>query len=287
MSDRGEYASIPKVLIDGPDFQQLPANARFVFLALCLTFNGLGIEVRYPDALVAELVAQTGLDGDTVRYALDDLEKAHWVSRESNVVWLRGRLTHSGLTVANAKKHVPHVRKVVAGLPRLAIVAEFVGCFREWFEEDGKRIDSFAWTSSSLSKAKRKGTDSLSIAYRKPTDSQDLPKNFPNQDVDTSATALPSRNWVAEGATYWRARIGDIAEPRFGKALSGCVALHGWPAVFSAMQEYAAGGQGGKTKKVEWFAQDVVRWIAESNEPLIDEYGCPTPKADRIVRASA
>jgi hypothetical protein len=284
MSERGEYASIPKVLIDGPDFQRLPPNARFVFLALSLTFNGLGIEVRYPEAVVAELVAQTGLAADQVRLALDVLEHEHWVKREGNVMWLVGRLDHSGLTAANVKKHVPHVRKVVAGLPRLAIVREFVLRYSAWFEDGGKRIDSFAWVGSSLSKGNRKPTDSLSIAYRKPTDSQELPKNFPrtSQTKVTDADAPDPKSWVAEAVDFWRAKVGETTYPRLGKALSGCVTQHGWPVVKGALAEYAEHPANGKPKKLEWFAQDIVRWIAEANEP-VERDGVLTEKGRRFM----
>jgi hypothetical protein len=290
MSERGEYASIPKVLLDGPDFQRLPPNARFAFLAMCLTFNGLGIEVRYPEALVADLVAQTGLTADEVRKTLDVLEHQQWIRREANIVWLKGRLDHSGLTLSNPKKHVPHVRKVVAGLPRLDIVREFVLHYSAWFEDEaGKRIDSLSWVGASLSKRYRKptdrlskGIDRLSIVDQYPTDSQELPKNFPNQDVITAADASEPKSWVAEAVDFWRAKVGETTHPRLGKALSGCVTQHGWPLVREALAEYAEQPANGRPKKLEWFAQDIVRWIAEAKEPL-EQDGVLTAKGRRFM----
>jgi hypothetical protein len=290
VSDRGEYASIPKVLPNGPDYQRLPANARFIFMTLCLTFNGLGIEIRYPEALIAELAAQTGLTADALRLNLDILEHENWIKREGNIVWLIGRLDHSGLTVANAKKHVPHVRKVVAGLPRLGIVREYVLRNRAWFEdEDGKLIDSLSWVGAKLSKAYRKpidrvskGIDSLSIANRLPTDSQELPNNFPNQDVGTASGDADPNNWVADGYTIWTAKVGATTHARLGKALSALEKQHGWPVVRAALVEYVE-TPSTRPKKLEWFAEDVVRWIAESKEPLVADGGVLTAKGRRFM----
>jgi hypothetical protein len=290
MSERGEYASIPKVLLDGPDFQRLPPNARFAFLAMCLTFNGLGIEVRYPEALVADLVAQTGLTADEVRKTLDVLEHQQWIRREANIVWLKGRLDHSGLTLSNPKKHVPHVRKVVAGLPRLDIVREFVLHYSAWFEDEaGKRIDSLSWVGASLSKRYRKptdrlskGIDTLSIADRLPTDSQELPKNFPNQDVITAADASVAKNWVADFTQLWRDKVGHITEGHLGKATTATVEKHGIPTVREALAEYAEHPPNGRAKKIEWFNADIVRWIAEAKEPL-EQDGVLTAKGRRFM----
>src|SRR5690348_6459558 len=92
MSDRGEFRAIPRVLLDGPDFQRLPERARWVFVALKLNFGPSGIEVWYPAELVARLSAQTGGSPGGVQDALNTLEEEGWIEREGNVVWIVGQL---------------------------------------------------------------------------------------------------------------------------------------------------------------------------------------------------
>jgi hypothetical protein len=302
MSERGEYASIPKVLLDGPDFQRLPMTARFLFVSMCLSFNGLGIEVRYPDALVAELGAQTGATPDQVRLNLDILEHEHWIRREGNIIWLIGRLDHSGLTAANVKKHVPHVRKVVLGLPRLAIVRDFVAKYRAWFEdEEGKVIDSLSWVAASQSKGYRKRTDrlskgidtlskpidSLSVGNQYPTDSQELPKNFPNQDVFVGAPAAPTAdppNWVAKAADIL-ASVGSFPHGRIGKALKPVVDRYGWPETEAGLRDYVAAPPNGRGRRPEFFAEESGTWVIGAREKLVTASGEPTPRAMRIMGA--
>jgi hypothetical protein len=282
MSERGEYASIPKVLLDGPDYQRLPPNARLVFLSLCLSFNGVGIEVRYPEAIVAELGAQTGMSADALRLAMDVLEHENWLKREGNVMWLVGRLDHSGLTLANAKKHVPHVRKILLGLPRLSIVREFVLKYRAWFEDDGKLIDSLSWVGASLSKRYRKGTDRLSIANQYPTDSQELPKNFPNQ-TNMSGADAPA-NWVAAAVEAFLP-LGNFTHGRVGKALAPVVKLYGWADTERGVGDYVRAPKNGRARTPEYFAQESGTWVVGAREPLVDDAGVPTERANRLVGA--
>jgi hypothetical protein len=295
MSERGEYASIPRALAHGPDFQALPERARWAFVMMCLTFNGVGLEVKYPDSFAYELAAQTGATPDEIRAALDVLDEGGWIRREGNVIWLCGRLEHSGLTLSNPKKHVPHVRKVVLGLPRLQIVRDFVMKYREWFVDDPTKknallIDSLAWVtaSQSIGNPKKKSKPaSLSIGNRLPTDSQELPKNLPNQtNISSAPNGASPKNWVTEGSAWWRANVGSTTEPIFGAALVDLVRTHGWPSVFAGAKEYAT-MQNGRDKRLDWFAKDAVRWIKQAAEPLVDSDGIPTARADRIAAGAA
>jgi hypothetical protein len=92
----------------------------------------------------------------------------------------------------------------------------------------------------------------------------------------------PPENWVARGVEIWRAKVGDTTHPRLGKALSGCVATHGAPSVLDALAEYADAPSNGRPKKLEWFAEDVVRWIGEAKEPL-EQDGVLTAKGRRFM----
>lgn len=142
--ERGAYRAVKVVLLDGPDFQQLPERARWVFVALKLSFGPTGIEMHYPEALAHELAARTGADVGDVKDALDVLEAAGWIRREANVVWIVGQLQHDPHMTATDKKHRASVWRHVAGLPRLAIVGEFVAAHPEWFlaSEDGRALEA-------------------------------------------------------------------------------------------------------------------------------------------------
>lgn len=121
MSDRGEYRGIRTVLVDGPDYQSLTPAARLVFLTLKLNLGSSGIDVLY----AAQLVEQTGYPLKAVEAALAELERADWIRRERNVVWIVDGLKHEpSLTLANAN-HVAKLRRHLEGLPSLAIVEAF------------------------------------------------------------------------------------------------------------------------------------------------------------------
>jgi hypothetical protein len=111
---------------------------------------------------------------------------------------------------------------------------------------------------------------------------RDRDRGEKNYVLRTAADAAEPKSWVAEAVDFWRAKVGETTYPRLGKALSGCVTQHGWPVVRKALAEYAEHPGNGKAKKLEWFAQDVVRWIAESNEP-VERDGVLTEKGRRFM----
>lgn len=134
MADRGEYRAIRRVLLDGPDFQALGAGPRWVFVALKLNMGPSGIEVHYPDALAAQLAAQTGFRPADVAACLDRLEEAGWIERECNVVWVVRHLEFDPHMRAADAKHRKGVQNHIAGLPSLAICGRFVERYAEYFE---------------------------------------------------------------------------------------------------------------------------------------------------------
>lgn len=137
MSDRGEYRAIHRVLLDGPDFQRLPKDERWAFVALKLNVGPSGIEVWYPAELVARLSAQTGISAGGIQHALNTLEQEGWIVREANVVWIDGQLTHEPNVKQANPKHRTMIQNHVAGLPRLRIVARFIREHLTWFTKDG------------------------------------------------------------------------------------------------------------------------------------------------------
>lgn len=133
--ERGASSPIPRVLLDGPDFQRLPPIARHVFLTLKVSFGPSGIETQYPEALTATLAATTGWKPSDVAPALDQLERSAWIEREANVLWITKQLAfHPGMVLANPN-HRLSIQGHITGLPRLPIVRRFIEVYRPWFAE--------------------------------------------------------------------------------------------------------------------------------------------------------
>lgn len=78
--------------------------------------------------------------------------------------------------------------------------------------------------------------------------------------------------------------VGSMTHPRFAKALSDPVKLHGWPSVFPAIRCYAEDAKRkGKSPKVEWAAGEIVRWIEWAAMPGTDENGELTPRGKAVL----
>jgi hypothetical protein len=144
--ERGLYRAITVVLLDGPDFQELPAVARWVFVALKIGTGPCGIQVEYPEALWAKLAARTGYPEIEVEAALTVLERNGWVKRERNVVWVVGQLQHEPSLSPRNPNHRPTILSHVQGLPRLAIVGEFIRASREYFDEPDELAKAYPKT---------------------------------------------------------------------------------------------------------------------------------------------
>lgn len=151
MADRGAYRSIKVVLWDGPDFQELPERARWVFVTLKATFGPAGIEVHYPEALAHELAAKTGASLGAVKDSMDVLERQGWIRRERNVLWIVGQLKHEPALEASNKNHRKSIQRHVAGLPRIAIVRAFIVAHPEWFTDLDAPTDGYPKASEGLS----------------------------------------------------------------------------------------------------------------------------------------
>lgn len=133
-TERGSYRPILTTLLDGKDFQQLSAYARWVFVALKMRLGPTGIEVHYRDALAIEMAEQTGVSTDGIQRAFDELEAGEWVRFERNVVWIIRQLEFDPHMSVTDHKHRTAVQRHVAGLPHLSIVEAFEARYRDWFE---------------------------------------------------------------------------------------------------------------------------------------------------------
>lgn len=190
MSDRGQYRSITVVLLDGPDFQQLTPEARWVFTVLKISMGPSGIEVWYPEALVAVLVARTGYTDPVVRGQLDALQGAGWLRTDRNLVWIVKQLQYEPAMTSKNEKHRTSIRTHVLGLPRLALVGEFARHYQTYLED---------WEE--LAKSYPKPDEAQPVAYTKAIDSlsnhRDIDRG-PNTETEevstTSADAVERRD---------------------------------------------------------------------------------------------
>ena len=121
---RGVYSS----LLDDPDYQRLSANARLVLLTirLCKDAGAAAIFTCYASVVTA----QSGLTEEAVEGALHELETSPtsdrpWIFREGRIVWVRNALRHDPHMRVADPKHRAAIERVLAGLPRSAIVAKF------------------------------------------------------------------------------------------------------------------------------------------------------------------
>lgn len=129
---RGEYRSIYVALYDGPEFQALPSDARWLLVTMRLTMGATGIAAV--TAFTGVYAEHTGMDLDRVRAAAAELVAAGWVETERNVWWVvRALEFEPGLEVRDSKHRI-HVRNHVASLPRLAIVTRFKARYAAWWE---------------------------------------------------------------------------------------------------------------------------------------------------------
>jgi hypothetical protein len=125
---RGVYRGIYSALIDDSDFQALSAKARHVFLTIRVSpqAGAAGIFRAY-NAVVAE---QTGLSTEDVEAALHELETSPsterpWILREGGILWIRNALAYDPNLRISDPKHRAAIERVLAALPRSAIVAKF------------------------------------------------------------------------------------------------------------------------------------------------------------------
>lgn len=281
MSERGSYRSIPNALLSGPQFRALPERARWIFVVLKLNISAAGIAVWYPDELVVRLTSESGASADQVRLTLDILEHEGWIQRADNVIWVVDHLTHDPHLTDKDVKHRKNVARYVAGLPHTALVRAFIAHHPTWFMPDEAASTGLGWAFEGPSKGVKRVRKGPSKALQRPfegpskhedededEDENEKENEFPVADAAGPDEPIvpPAVHWVREGALWWRANIGDVSEPRFGAALKGVVAQHGWVAVFPALEYYHRTLPANKSRKPNWFAEEAARWIAEERD---------------------
>lgn len=191
------------------------------------------------------------------------------------------------------------------------------GCFRfaKWEDRQAKPSDSkTAWRErKQRSRAKKKAGHAPSAGHgvtgdestpgngdvtprhatekrrgeekRREKNSKSGPRRVTNTDVG-HATDLPAESWVQTGVAWWTKAVGSMTHGRFGKALSGVVQAHGWPAVEGDMAAWVAKRKADdRTCKLEWYADEASARITAEPPPMWDaERKCLTPYGERMTR---
>lgn len=263
-AERGTYRPIPAVLLDGPDFQQLPERARFAFLALKINFGPSGIEVQYPQALAATVAAQTGMPYQAALDAVGPagvLEGMGWLEWEQNVVWIKGQLRYDPNMKPSDPKHRKSIQQHLMGLPRLDICARFMLEHTDWFAFDELS------TEEGLDARERANLTALRWACEGPKKALPTTDNREPKTEDREPN-LPRKKrggdgpppWSARAVEAWTDRYGGTAPAgRIGAALKPLVERYGADEVLHVWARYLAG------KDVEYaspqdFAQKYGPW---------------------------
>lgn len=259
--ERGGYCSIRRVLLDGPDFQQLTERARWVFVALKLNVGPSGIDVFYPSSLTFQLAAQTGAQPDDITDALAELEQTGWIVREGNVLWVVGHLKHDPHVKSSDVKHRKSVARHLSGLPRLAIVRAFVAAHPEFFPASDGPFHDLAWAIEGPSKGHR------SREYGK-GDGNGILKT---EKTSAAGASVPRASWVTRVAEVWNAEVGRLAPGRIGADAKPLVDKHGEERFIRAMRAYITVQKSqakNRTPKWAWFIAEGEVWIERTAAPL-------------------
>lgn len=123
MSERGDFRGIYTVLVDTPEFIDLPPNAQLVWFHLKLKMGAAGIDVI--PAVEYVLEESTSIPSEGVRDAIEILSKEGFLVRERNVLWLRNALKFEPSRNLDNENHRKSVEKHLRALPKLAIVNDF------------------------------------------------------------------------------------------------------------------------------------------------------------------
>jgi hypothetical protein len=219
MSDRGEYRSIPTVLVRGRDFRALSPEAKLVFLILKLELGPSGIDVYDLDELLPKY---TGYAAAVCVRACQELRAAGWVDWEDNVVWIVRGLEFNGRAMSRTNgNHRKGLLNHVQGLPSLSIVARFIAGNAAWFDDPDSLSQRFPPGEDTLTIGCPKAIDSLSkqeIGVRKkevgersaiPSSGDlDLPASDDRDAVAHWIDGLPNEDRAAAAAEVNRLRKG-------------------------------------------------------------------------------
>lgn len=119
--DKGPYRGFYEALPDDADFQDFSPVARALFYPLRLKLGVAGINVFYTDSLPR----LTGFTLAQTDAAMDELERADWIRRERNVVWIRNAVRHDPMEPLSSPNGRTAIEHFLLSLPKLKIVNAF------------------------------------------------------------------------------------------------------------------------------------------------------------------
>jgi hypothetical protein len=300
VSGRGEYRAIHRVLLDGPDFQELPERARWVFVVLKLNLGPSGLEVWYHGELAARLAAQTGAPVADVEDALVTLEGTGWIQRERHLVWIVGQLQHDPHVKQRDPKHRTMIQNHVAGLPRTPIVARFVLAHRDWFTVDGSAtgapVEGLAWAFEGPSEGHRSTETETEPKTEGAADAAAAPNEGRPPESSNADDPLPASLCNA-AYEAWVARIGSVNFGRFRRALLPIYRTKSAPHptleqlrdAILVFDEARAHDQPRfrSSYTVEKWAGGLHEYVRLGAMPLVDEWGEPTERGKLTMGAAA
>lgn len=120
---RGEYAAIHSAIVDDRDFKALSPAAKCCFYTLRMMLGASGIDLVRASVPVLEDL--TGLKGEGLHAALNELVAGRWLIVQGDVLWLRNALLHNPNINLDNANHRKGVAKHIAGLPACEIVNAF------------------------------------------------------------------------------------------------------------------------------------------------------------------
>lgn len=285
MSDRGDYAPIARVLRDGPDFQRFSPIARHVFYDLKIAFPASGIAVYYREALVAELHATTGWQGELIAEALRELEVAGWIRCEANIVWIVDHLKyHPNLNPLKDEKHRKGIQNAIRGLPRLAIVGQFIDHYPEYFSDAPEMREQFTVAraiSPSIAPARPFEGPSMALGSKKKKKKKEKEKeNLPADAVILETSDQPTGpngagpprtdHWLLPSSAVYESKYGagSFPFPMAGKALKPVhEAGHSAESIAANLSRYLADADP-KYVNLQRFAQTFSAW--DEPPPIVD-----------------
>jgi hypothetical protein len=124
----------------------------------------------------------------------------------------------------------------------------------------------------------------------------------PDQDHDldhdqrSKGTARKKRapaaypEWVEQAWEIWDGAVGKVTRDRIRRVLASLVDKHGWPRVRDALKVYIDPDEGpalGKSRRLEWFAEDFHTWRIIAETPMDDGQGVLTDRGRRLMARGA
>lgn len=146
------------------------------------------------------------------------------------------------------------------------------------------RIKQLAYSESMSKNGKRGGRprkpgETHGFPAVKPEESTPSPSPTPKQKIVAIAP-----NWTAALGAVWIPRVGDVKFGFLGRVLKPSVDRYGAETVERAMGAYiAAKKSGGKTCKLQWFADEMAVWVERIGKMAVVD-GEMTPELDLATR---